>query len=32
MSKFAQFTSVCFPDLNPSSYDKLNKMKLDLNC
>ena len=29
MSKLVQFTSVYFPDLNPSSYDNLNNIKLD---
>ena len=31
MSKLVQFTDVHFPDLNPTSYDNLNNMKLDLN-
>ena len=31
MSKVVQLTGVYFPDLNPSSYDNLNNMKLDLN-
>ena len=30
MSKLVQFTGVHFPDLNPTSYDNLNNMKLDL--
>ena len=30
MSKFAQFTDVHFPDLNPNSYDTLNNVKLEL--
>ena len=30
ISKFVQFASVHFPDLNPNSYDNLNNMKLDL--
>ena len=32
MSKFVQFTSVHFADLNPNSYNNLSNMKLDLNC
>ena len=31
MSKLFQFTDVIFPDLNPSSFDNLNNMKLDLD-
>ena len=30
MSKLVQFTDVDFPDLNSSSYDGLNSIKLDL--
>ena len=32
ISKFIQFISVHFPDLNKNPYDNLNNMKLDLNC
>ena len=33
MSKLVQFTDdVHFPDLNPNSYENLNKVKLDLKC
>ena len=31
MSKLVPFTDVHIPGLNPSSYDNLNNMKLDLN-
>ena len=31
MLKLVQFTGVHFPDLNSSSYDNLNNMKLDLS-
>ena len=28
MSKLTQFTGAHFPDLNPNSYDNLNKLRL----
>ena len=31
MTKLVQFTGAHFLDLNPNSFDNLNKMKLDLD-